>query len=293
MNQLKRLAVLTILSVLSFGLLTGCGNEKTDVLRLVAERDSILDVNVRQTEELNELNGYVGMIANSLDSITRKEGMLKMKSREGQWLNREELKQELTDFAELISRQRIHIASLEDSLKKKGGNAVNLQSIVKSLKQQLEEKDKKIEELRANLKQKNVDIGRLTTKISTLTGDVDRLRQMNDAQTNALKVQDEIINEGYVKIATKKELSAEGLLSGGGLFSNKKLHVDNLAKGKYSKVDMRQFTEVTIASQKVKILTSHPKSSYRIMSNGNNTIMKIIDANSFWSVSNYLIIQTN
>lgn len=293
MNQLKQLAVLTILSVLSFVLLTGCGNEKTDVLRLVAERDSILDVNVRQTEELNELNGYVGMIANSLDSITRKEGMLKMKSREGQWLNREELKQELADFSDLISRQRLHIASLEDSLKKKGGNAVNLQRIVKSLKQQLEEKDKTIEELRANLKQKNVDIGRLTTKISTLTGDVDRLRQMSDAQTNALKVQDEIINEGYVKIATKKELSAEGLLSGGGLFSNKKLHVDNLAKGKYSKVDMRQFTEVTIASQKVKILTSHPKSSYRIISNGNNTIMKIKDANSFWSVSNYLIIQTN
>lgn len=36
-----------------------------------------------------------------------------------------------------------------------------------------------------------------------------------------------------------------------------------------------------------------PKGSYRLESVGGGTILHIIDPAEFWSVSNYLIIQTN
>ena len=60
----------------------------------------------------------------------------------------------------------------------------------------------------------------------------------------------------------------------------------------FTKVDIRTFTEVTINSGNPKILTQMPASSYRIEKGKGSSILYILDPTAFWSVSNYLIIQT-
>lgn len=273
--------------------ITGCKNEKVDVSGLVAERDSIINVTIRQKQEINELNGYMTMIADGLDSIALKEGMIKTGGKEGIRLSKAELKQELIDLGALVSRQRKRISALEDTLRTKGGNVKNIQSIIDYLNQQLETKSKAIEQLQSELNRKNANIASLRSQISALNNNVGELEKKTQAQTKALMTQSDIMNEGYVKVGTKKELTATGLLSGGGLFSKKKLQINNINADKFTKIDIRQFQEVAINSRNPKLLTSHPTSSYRFVTNGNNTILKITDVNAFWSISNYLIIQTN
>lgn len=283
-----------LLPILGTVLTTCCKRESIDVSGLVSERDSIIEVNLRQKQELSELNGYVCMIADGLDSIALKEGMIRTGGKEGVLLSKSELKQELADLGALISRQRQRISSLEDSLKVRGGGAKNLQSIVDYLNQQLEMRSITIEKLRAELNRKNADISHLRSQVSVLSDNVDKLEKTTQAQAKALVVQSDAMNEGYVKVGSKKELKALGLLSGGGLFSKKKLQTNNINTDKFTKIDIRQFQEITISSRNPKLLTSHPANSYKFISNGNHTVlMKITDANAFWSISNYLIIQTN
>ena len=93
------------------------------------------------------------------------------------------------------------------------------------------------------------------------------------------------------RIGTKKELTSQGLLSGGFL-QKKRVNHDAINKDMFTKVDIRTFTEVTINSSNPKILTQMPASSYRIEKGKGSSILYILDPTAFWSVSNYLIIQT-
>lgn len=278
--------------ILGTVLTTCCKRESVDVSGLVSERDSIMEVNLRQKQELTELNGYVCMIADGLDSIALKEGMIRTGGKEGILLSKSELKQELADLGALISRQRLRISSLEDSLKARGGGAKNLQTIVDYLSQQLEMKSKTIEQLRSDLNRKNANISHLRSQVSALNDEVGKLEKAAQTQAKALVAQSDAMNEGYVKVGSRSQLRALGQLRGGGLFSKNKLQTNNINADKFAKIDIRQFHEVTISSRNPKLLTSHPANSYKFVPNGKNTIMEITDVNAFWSISNYLIILT-
>lgn len=106
--------------------------------------------------------------------------------------------------------------------------------------------------------------------------------------------QDEVINECYVKIGTGKELEQAGILTKGGLFKKRKVNYSGFASAGFRKVDIRHLTEISISGKKAKILTGAPAGSYSIASAGKNKwIIHITNPTSFWSVSNYLVIQTD
>lgn len=101
-----------------------------------------------------------------------------------------------------------------------------------------------------------------------------------------------MLNEGYVKAGTKKELQAAGLLLSSGLFGKKKLDVSNLNPEQFTKIDIREFQELKIAGKKPKILTQMPESSYRFDSHSDGTTTLVItDPLKFWGISNFLVIE--
>ena len=96
----------------------------------------------------------------------------------------------------------------------------------------------------------------------------------------------------YVKIGTKKQLSAAGLLKGGFL-QKKKVSYENVDKSKFNAVDIRKFREIQLHSNNPKILTPQPSNrSFHFEESGDgNCTLVITNPTLFWSVSNYLIIQ--
>lgn len=137
-----------------------------------------------------------------------------------------------------------------------------------------------------------MNIAQLQSRVSNLTEDVSNLNQINQEQEQALTAQSDMMNEGYIKIGTKKELQSIGLLSKGGLFSKKKLNISNLDPNVFEKIDIREFHTLTINGKSPKILTQIPETSYQITKNSDGTsTLTISDPTLFWSVSNFLIIQ--
>lgn len=283
-----------IKGVLCYGvmLMTACGYEaRIDALE--AERDSLSMAGELQTEELNTLSAYVADIAMSIDSIAIQEQvLLSNRDRDGYFLSRRQIRENLTYFSELIERQRERISMLEDSLAIRGESVANLKSIVSFLSEQLKEKEIEINKMRGVVTQQKRTIKKLETEAVAMQQKIDTLNQKVEFQQEALVVQDQTLNEGFVRVGTKKELIQAGLLKG--KFLSRKGVNENLDPSQFMAVDIREFLEMDIVARKVTILTPMPANSYRITQHANGTAtLNILNPTRFWSLSNYLIIQTN
>ena len=291
-KRINHLIICTFLFLIIGVCITSCRDKSMSLESRMQERiDSLQSANVKQASELKEITQFMDVVSSSLDSISELEQILLAPNREGKMLTKAELRANLNEFASLIERQRNRISQLEDSLSGRDKSIGSLRNIIAYLGQQLDEKNLTIANLEASLNGKNVDIQRLRKQNSTLTTTNDQLRNVIKEQGEALTTQSSIINECYFIIGTKKELQQAGILTSGNLLSKAKLNVSNFSNANFSKVDITQFLELVIPSKKVQILTQMPKSSYNLIQNGSQSTLTITDPTSFWSVSNYLVIQ--
>lgn len=272
-----------------------CKNEKVDMSDYVRERDSIMQENQAKTQQLDELNGVLATIATGLDSIAIQENILfTNKGRDGVMLNRQQIAENLKGMADILARQRAKIKMLQDSLANKNTSegVERLQKVVKFLNQQLAEKNQVIQSLRADLNNSKKDITQLRASLSDMKTRATNAEKKTQVLTTVLSKQDEVINECYVKIGTKKQLLAAGLLKGGFL-QKKKVSYEDVDKSKFNAVDIRKFREITLKSSNPKILTPQPSNrSFHFEENGDGTCALVItNPTLFWSVSNFLIIQ--
>ena len=284
-----------IMPLLMLMFVFSCKNEKVDMQQFVAERDSILQDNRSKTQQLDELNGVLSTIAIGLDSIAVQENILfNSRGRDGVRLDKHEIATRLNGTADILARQRAKIQVLQDSLanQKSSQGMEHLQRVVEFLNQQLAEKDQIIKSLRADLNNSKKDITQLRASLSDMKNRATKAENKKQVLTTALSKQDDIINECYVKIGTKKQLSAAGLLKGGFL-QKKKVNYEDIDKSKFNAVDIRKFREITLKSNNPKILTPQPSNrSFHFEENGDGKCTLVItNPTIFWSVSNFLIIQ--
>ena len=290
MNFLKSaMALAILLSAFS------CKNEKVDMGRYMAERDSIIQENKAKTQQLDELNGVIATIATGLDSIAVQEHILfTNKGNDGVMLDRHQIAANLKNMADILARQRQRIQVLQDSLAHKASSqgVERLQKVMEFLNRQLADKDRVIRSLRADLNSSRKNVTQLRASLSDMQARADNAEQKTKVLTTALSKQDEVINECYVRIGTKKQLAAAGLLKGGFL-QKKKVNYEDVDKSKFNAVDIRKVREIPLQSNNPKILTPQPSNrSFHFEESGDGKcVLVITNPTLFWSVSNYLIIQ--
>ena len=268
--------------------LLSCGNNTDQLQKQVDSLQTALQL---RNDDYANLHEFVTIFSEGLDSINAQEDVIFYRNPESPLPNREQLKRSLSHLKETIQQQRDKIKKLEDKLSESQGDVKNLQTIIKALKQQIEQKDAQISELMVQLEQSKLSVEQLTSRVGTLTQKTSEQATQIAQQEEVMQAQDQALNEGYIKMGTKKELKEAGLLSGGFL---KKTKVDysNINLDMFQKIDIREVTSITIPSKSPKILTNVPTGSYTLQKEGQNTILVISDPTTFWSVSNFLIIQT-
>ena len=271
-----------------------CGGNKEESLQ--KQLDSLQNLYDKQTADYNGLNGYLSVIADGLDSIAAQEGQIFNANNtpgESPALNRQRIKENLTAYQQTLADQRQRIAELEKKLTSEKGGLGKLHTIVAMLKQQLEAKDAEVAQLKAELNNKNVSLTQLQARAVALQKTNTMHEQMIAEQNEVMKAQDEMVNEGYILIASKAELKKNKVLTGGSLLKKKTVDYNNLDKSLFKRVDIRKVDELTINSKKPKILTPVPQDSYQLVTEGDKTQLKVTNPGRFWSISTYLVIQTD
>lgn len=286
---LKSCLVVTVFGILS----VSCSHDKANVANVAAERDSAVQISKEKEAELLQLNSFVSEIANGLDSISAQENILMSnKSRDGVTLSKDQIRKNLQFLEDLLARQRNKIQSLQDSLAtQKKGSLANLKSIVAYLNRQLDEKNEEIKQLHKDIDSKNKDISDLRTSLLAMNTRAEKAERKSQKLTETVSMMDELANECYIKVGTKKELHSLGLLKGGFL-AKKKVDYDKINKSQLNTVDARKFRQIVLKSDNPKVLTPQSTKAYTITSNGNGTsILRVTNPTEFWNVSNILIIQ--
>lgn len=293
MKRFCRHHVILVLMAVGFGF-SSCNNGKQQIDKLQERIDSLEKVDTERQNDIKDLTGFITILSDGLDSIAAQEDMLfTSKGVEGVCVDYKQLRLNLEMFEEKLIQQKQRINQLSDSLKSKGAKIEMLSGLVKHLNLQLDEKNRMIQNLKAELNKKNVNLAQLKRRVSSLSESNTQLAERAEQQLEALKAQDEVINEGYIKIGTKKELISGGFLSGGFL-KKTKVDVNGLQKDRFTKVDIRSFSELPISAKSAKIMTQMPQSSYRWIKAGDGKlVLQINDPTTFWSASNFLIIQIN
>lgn len=267
-----------------------CGNGSTATQQ---QMDSLQAAYDQRNADYENLNEYLTVIANGLDSIAVQEGQLFASSGESPSLSREQIAKNLEAYKKTLASQRQQIAALEKKLKNSNAATAHLRTIIQSLNEQIAAKDAELDQLRKELSNRNVSIEYLMASMKSLQDKSNRQQQTITQQESALQAKDDQINEGFVKMGPKSELKKLGLLSGGSLLKKSKVDYDNMDKKLFQRIDIRKTQRIEIPFKKAKILTAVPSDSYSMEQRDDYNYLIITNVERFWSVSNYLIIQTD
>lgn len=270
--------------------------------QLLKERDSLLELSNGQALTINELNGTLSEISLMMDSISYQEETLFLTNNDKNEVrsDRNRIKDNVKSFSEMLQRQKIRITELETKYNDNNKETANLRNVIQLMKKQIEQKDREIQDLKVQLENSNKSVIELQKSVSSLNATNQSQREIISSQEEtitsqeeALSIQDKMMNEGFYLVASKKELKDMGIKSGGNLFKKSKTNLSNLPTGIFKKVDIRNFTQLTIQGKNVTLVSPAPSSSYSLIREGTGYRLSINDPTTFWSVSNYLVIQAD
>ena len=197
------------------------------------------------------------------------------------------LQQDFQTISDAIRANREKIASLDSALQKAQGNAAYFRGLVKGLQNDLKASEANLKDMQAKLAAKDVKIASLDSAVASLNFLQDSVNQVNAQQYAAMQAQDAELNTAYYFIANKKTIKEKGLRA-------KLLTSANINTSYFTKIDIREVTEIDLGSPKAIVLTSHPINSYTIVNKSNddkNKVLKITNYSSFWSNTHKLIVQ--
>ena len=93
------------------------------------------------------------------------------------------------------------------------------------------------------------------------------------------------MNTAWYVFGTKKELKGQHIMEDGKVMNG------NFNKNYFTKIDIRNTTEIKLYSKTAKLLTAHPSSSYSLVRDANKQYtLRITNPQIFWSTSKYLVV---
>ncbi len=279
---------LSTMAVLSF---QACKGDQTEALQ--SQVDSLTATIEQNNQELEFYQSCLFLVSDGLDSIARADkNLMTVASSREKTITRESIKQDLAAYADLLTRQRERINQLEAQMGEGGKERERMKGLISILSKQIEEKDATIQKLQKKVETQDFNVALLQDEINGLYTKIATLKHENKSKDEAIKVAQEMLNEGYYIIGSSSELKKLGVLSSRFL-GKSKVNVDQIDESIFTKIDTRDFLQLTIPSKKVTIKSQHPSTSYKLTTDkkSGTTTLDIVDELDFWSVTRFLIIQ--
>jgi hypothetical protein len=165
--------------------------------------------------------------------------------------------------------------------------------MIEHLTKQIAEKDEEIELLRQELEQMNIKVTKLTRDVSNLTQENKEKEAVIKDQTEMIEEKTTEINTGFYAVGTKKELKENNVItSEGGFIGIGKNQVlkDDFDDSYFTRIDIRETNQISIPGKKAEVVTSHPSDSYKISGEGETQVLEIVNYETFWKNSKYLVV---
>ena len=283
---------LLMMACLAAFVLTGCKDGKTTADNGAIQRDSLNSIIAQKDSELNDMMGTINEIQDGLNQINEAENRVTLlKNGEGA-TKKQKLTEDVQFIATRMKQNRELIAKLQKQLANSSIQSEQLKKTIENLNKQLEEKEKQMQALREELDKQDIHIMELDETINNLNTKSNRLTSESNRKTEVINAQDKQINTAWYVFGTKKELRNQHIIEDVNALTGKfKVMTGNFNKNYFTKVDIRDLSEIKLYSKSAKLLTTHPSSSYNLVRDANKQyILRITNPQIFWSTSKYLVV---
>ncbi|MFW5625934.1 MAG: hypothetical protein ACOCM9_01455 [Segatella copri] len=276
---------LLMMACLAAFVLTGCNDGKNNAANNAAQADSLNSIIAQKDSELNDMLGTLNEIEDGLNQINEAENrVVLLKNGEGA-TKRQKLKEDVQFIATRMKQNKELLAKLQKQLANSSIQGDQLKKIIENLQKQLVEKEKQLQALREELDSKDIHIAALDETINNLNTKTSNLTKESSKKTEVINAQDKQLNTAWYVFGTKKELKNQHIMENG------KVMTGNFNKSYFTKVDIREVSEIKLYSKSAKLLTTHPSSSYTLVRDANKQYtLRITNSQIFWSTSKYLVV---
>jgi len=284
MKKIKFVPFFVIIILTNF-LLSNCGKGSDDSENSI--KDSVENVSGNLNGKLNEKDAAIQELVSSfneiqenLNAIKEKEKIISKVTSDGDVKSKEDqIKEDIQSIYDLMAKNKDRIGSLSKKLKNSKLKIEGLEKMIENMQATLNLKDSEIEELKTKIEGLNVELSNLTTNYK--------------AVENESNQKTEIINTAFYAIGTSKELKENNVITkeGGiiGLGKTTKLSSD-FNKEYFTKINIEKTTSINLGAKKIKMLTTHPSNSYKLIGEKPIEKLEITNTKEFWSASKYLVI---
>ena len=272
--------------------LSSCGNmgrndasksENESLQAELAERDAQLNSLMEAFNEVQEGFRLINEAENRVDLQTGAvEGVSVA----------DKIREDIRFITEKLQANRERIAELEAELKNSHYASSQMKKAVANLNKELLAKTQQIETLQMELASKNIRIAELDDAVARLSKDISDLKADNEVKAALVQAQDKALHAAWFVFGTNSELKEQKIVTKKFLQKKKVLENDDFNKNYFTQIDIRKDKEIKLYSKDAKLLTSHPDGSYEFIKDKKGTLtLKILNPNSFWSISRYLVIE--
>jgi len=277
--------------VLIIPLFFACGRaDREKAVKLQAKNDSLMTQASQKDLAINDFVKSVNDIQGLLDSIKIKEEIISRSTQnvgEVKVSTRDQIRNDIASIYSLMLKNKHEMETLSGKLKSSRLKLTELQKIVDHLQKEIADKDNELAALRDKLANMDRVIASSTQKIDTLNNivqkqskDIADKSQIIDDQTTAL-------NTAYYILGTSKELKNEKVIKGRRI-------LPDFNRSVFTKVDIRNVTQLPIQNKKAKVLSNHPSTSFKLKMQGKKVdTLQITDGKAFWSNTKYLVVVTD
>lgn len=276
---------LLMMACLAAFVLTGCNNGKNNAANNAAQSDSLNSIIAQKDSELNDMLGTLNEIEDGLNQINEAENRVVLLKNDEGASKRQKLKEDVQFIATRMKQNKELLAKLQKQLANSSIQGDQLKKTIENLQKQLAEKEKQLQALREELDSKDIHIAALDETINNLNTKTSDLTKESSKKTEVINAQDKQLNTAWYVFGTKKELKNQHIMEDG------KVMTGNFNKGYFTKVDIRELSEIKLYSKSAKLLTTHPSSSYTLVRDANKQYtLRITNSQIFWSTSKYLVV---
>lgn len=279
---------LAIMAVCALAVASCTDGVKQAQLAAEMQRDSLNQIIEQKENEITDMMTTFSDIEEGFREITEAQSRVTL-AKQGEGTNSAQRIRENMQFIQSTMKQNKELINkLKQQVREGSIKSEQLKKLVENLTQQMEEKDRQLQVLRAELDKKDIHIAELDEQVADLNSSVADLTEETNQKSQTINQQDKQLNTAWFVFGTKKELKEQNILSDGEVLRS------NFNKEYFTKIDIRVDKEIKLYSKSAKILTSHPSGAYTLQRDANKQyVLRITDPQTFWSTSKYLVVQVN
>jgi chromosome segregation ATPase len=280
-NLVKNILIVCGLAVL----VVSCGPTKKE---LQANIDALNVELAQANSEMENVMGILNDVQEGFQLINEAENRVNVQNAENAPANvKEQINADLAFIQAKMKENRERIAELEARAEKGDKTAAALRRTIKNLKAELADKEAVIATLLADIDAKNARIQQLDVEVANLNADKNALTAKNAANEQVIAKQDKDMNKAWYVIAKRKALKEQNILKRGDVMEQA-----DVVKDDFIEIDIRNVAEIPVGAKKARLLSAHPEGSYEIVkAEDGMAVVKILDPQTFWSVTRYLVVR--